>query len=56
VIDAIIKEQEPWRERAEPFLTNPKRVHWLVEVGTERARAAARETMQEVRSVMGLAY
>jgi tryptophanyl-tRNA synthetase len=56
VIDAIIKEQEPWRERAEPFLTNPKRVHWLVEVGTERARAAARETMQEVRAVMGLTY
>ncbi len=56
VIDAVIKEQEPWRERAEPFLTNPKRVHWLVEVGTERARTTARETMREVRSAMGLAY
>jgi tryptophanyl-tRNA synthetase len=56
VIDAVIKEQKPWRERAEPFLTNPKRVHWLVEVGTERARLAAKETMREVRLAMGLAY
>ncbi len=56
VIDAIIKEQAPWRERAEPYLSNPKRVHWIVEVGTERARAVARETMREVREAMGLSY
>ena len=56
VIDAIKKEQEPWRERAEPYLTNPKHVHWIVEVGTERARTAARETMRDVREAMGLRY
>jgi tryptophanyl-tRNA synthetase len=56
VIDAIVKEQEPWRERAEPFLTNPKRVHWIVEVGTERARTVARQTMKDVRTAMGLNY
>jgi tryptophanyl-tRNA synthetase len=56
VIDAIIREQQPWRERAEPYLTNPKRVHWIVEVGTERARSVARETMKDVRSAMGLNY
>lgn len=56
VIDAIKKEQEPWRERAEPYLTNPKRVHWIVEVGTERARSVARGTMKDVRSAMGLNY
>ena len=38
VIDAIIREQAPWRERAEPYLADPKQVHWIVEVGTERAR------------------
>jgi len=56
VIDAVLKEQEPWRERAEPFLTNPKRVHWIVEVGTERARSVARQTMKDVRTAMGLNY
>ena len=56
VIDAIKKEQEPWRERAEAYLTNPKQVHWIVEVGTERARTAARETMRDVRDAMGLLY
>ncbi len=56
VIDAVLKEQEPWRERAEPFLTNPKRVHWIVEVGTERARSVARQTMKDVRVAMGLNY
>ena len=56
VIDAIKKEQEPWRERAEPYLTNPKHVHWIVEVGTERARTVARETMRDVREAIGLRY
>ena len=56
VIEAVIREQAPWRERAEPYLANPKRVHWIVEVGTERARTVARETMREVREAMGLSY
>ncbi len=56
VIDAIKKEQQPWRERAEAYLSNPKQVHWIVEVGTERARAVARETMRDVREAMGLRY
>jgi tryptophanyl-tRNA synthetase len=56
VIDAIKKEQEPWRERAEAYLSNPKQVHWIVEVGTERARTVARETMRDVREAMGLVY
>ncbi len=56
VIDAIQAEQEPWRERAEAYLSNPKQVHWIVEVGTERARTAARNTMREVRAAMGLVY
>jgi tryptophanyl-tRNA synthetase len=56
VIDAVLREQQPWRERAEPYLSNPKKVHWIVEVGTERARVVARETMREVRGAMGLSY
>jgi tryptophanyl-tRNA synthetase len=56
VIDAIVKEQQPWRERAETYLTNPKQVHWIVEMGTERARTVARQTMKDVREAMGLNY
>jgi tryptophanyl-tRNA synthetase len=56
VIDAIIREQAPWRERAAAYLADPKRVHWIVEVGTERARTVARETMRGVRESMGLDY
>ena len=56
VIDAIVAEQQPWRERAETYLANPKQVHWIVEMGTERARTVARQTMRDVRTAMGLNY
>lgn len=56
VIAAVLREQQPWRERAEKWLANPKHVHWIVEMGTERARTVARQTMKDVRDVMGLSY
>ena len=56
VIDAIVREQQPWRERAEAYLSNPKQIHWIVEMGTERARTVARQTMKDVREAMGLNY
>jgi tryptophanyl-tRNA synthetase len=56
VIDAIVKEQAPWRERAAAYTANPKQVHWIVEMGTERARTVARQTMKDVREAMGLNY
>ncbi len=56
VIDAILREQRPWRERAAAYQANPKQVHWIVEMGTERARTVARQTMEEVREAMGLSY
>ena len=56
VIDAIVQEQQPWRERAEALLADPKKVHWIVEMGTERARTVARQTMKDVRGAMGLDY
>jgi tryptophanyl-tRNA synthetase len=56
VIDAIVKEQQPWRERAAAYLANPKQVHWIVEMGTERARTVAKQTMKDVRDAMGLSY
>ena len=56
VIDAIVAEQKPWRERAAAYLADPKKVHWIVEMGTERARTVAKQTMREVREAIGLAY
>lgn len=56
VIDAIVKEQQPWRERAAAYTANSKQVHWIVEMGTERARTVARQTMKDVREAMGISY
>jgi tryptophanyl-tRNA synthetase len=56
VIDAIIAEQEPIRERAQKFLDDPSLVRAIVADGCERARKLAEETMRDVREAMGLAY
>jgi len=56
VIDGILKEQQPWRDRAEKYLSNPKQVQWIIENGTERARTVAKQTMRDVRDAMGLSY
>ena len=56
VIDGIVKEQEPMRERAQPFLDDPTLVRNIVADGCERARKLAEETMRDVREAMGLRY
>jgi tryptophanyl-tRNA synthetase len=56
VIDALIAEQQPWRERAQPYVDDPTLLRAIVDDGCDRARAAARETMREVRDAMGLVY
>jgi tryptophanyl-tRNA synthetase len=56
VIDAILKEQEPMRERAQQYLDNPKLVRDIVNEGCDKARKLAQETMSEVRREMGLSY
>jgi len=56
VIDAILREQQPWRERAAELVADPARVRRIVDEGTERARDVARQTMRDVREAMGLAY
>jgi tryptophanyl-tRNA synthetase len=56
VIDAIIAEQAPIRERAQRFLDDPQLVRNIVADGCERARKLAEETMRDVRGAMGLDY
>ncbi|MBC7414060.1 MAG: tryptophan--tRNA ligase [Herminiimonas sp.] len=56
VIDAILKEQEPMRERAQLYLDDPSLVRAIVADGCDKARKMAQETMRDVREAMGLAY
>jgi len=56
VIDAVLKEQEPMRERAQRYLDDPTLVRNIIEEGCDRARKLAAETMRDVREAMGLNY
>ena len=56
VIDAIIAEQQPMRERAQQYLDDPTLVRNIVADGCEKARKMAQETLRDVREVMGLGY
>jgi tryptophanyl-tRNA synthetase len=56
VIDAVLAEQAPMRERAQGYLDDPTLVRSIVADGCDKARELARETMREVREVMGLNY
>jgi tryptophanyl-tRNA synthetase len=54
VIDAVLREQEPMRARAQVYLDDPKQVRDIIDDGCTRARKLASETMRDVREVMGL--
>ncbi len=56
VIDAVCAEQQTFMERAQEYKESPEIVRNIVSEGSERARDVARETMDDVRSAMGLAY
>ena len=56
VIDGILREQAPMRERAQTYLDDPSLVRAIIADGCEKARELARETMRDVRESMGLNY
>ncbi len=56
VIDAVLKEQEPMRERAQIYLDDPTLVRNIIAEGCDRAHKLATETMRDVRNAMGLNY
>ncbi len=56
VIDGVLKEQEPMRERAAMYEENPQLVRQILAEGCEKARELARHTMRDVREAMGLDY
>jgi tryptophanyl-tRNA synthetase len=54
VIDKIVEEIRGMRKRAQEFEDQPELVRSIVTEGAEKAREAARETLDEVRRVMHL--
>ena len=56
VIEAVQAELEPIRKRAGEHARNPDLVRSIIAEGCEDAREAARDTLDEVRQVMGLKY
>ncbi|PWB48663.1 MAG: tryptophan--tRNA ligase [Nitrosomonadales bacterium] len=56
VIEAVLKEQEPMRERARMYEEDPTLVRNIIADGCEKARKLANETMRDVREAMGLSY
>jgi tryptophanyl-tRNA synthetase len=56
VIDAIVIELRPMRERAAPFEEDPTLIKNILADGCDKARDAAEETMRDVRDAMGLDY
>jgi tryptophanyl-tRNA synthetase len=52
--DSIVAELTPFREKSAELRQDPKRVLQVLQTGADRARDIARQTMREVRGVMGL--
>jgi tryptophanyl-tRNA synthetase len=56
VIDAVLAELAPIRERAQFYEENPDQVRNILADGSEKAQELARDTMRDVREAMGLTF
>jgi tryptophanyl-tRNA synthetase len=56
VIESVLAELAPMRERAQVYVDDPTLVKNIVADGCDRARKLAGETMRDVREAMGLSY
>ena len=56
VIEGVLREQEPMRERARMYEEDPQLVTNIIADGCEKARKLAQETMRDVREAIGLDY
>jgi tryptophanyl-tRNA synthetase len=56
LIDKIVEEISGIRKRAQEFEDNPELVRGIIAEGSEKAREAARQTLEVVRQAMGLQY
>ncbi len=56
VIESVLAELAPMRERARVYVEDPTLVKNIIADGCDKARKLAAETMRDVREAMGLAY
>ena len=56
VVDSVLAELAPIRERAQAYLDDPTLVKNILADGCDKARKLAGETMRDVREAMGLTY
>jgi len=56
VIESVLAELAPMRERAQIYRDDPTLVKNIIADGCDRARKMAGETMRDVREAMGLSY
>ena len=56
IIDSILAELKPIQQRAREYEDDLATVRSIVEEGNEAAREVARDTLEDVRKAMGIAY
>jgi len=56
IIDSVLKELKPIQERAREYENDIATVRSIVDEGNEAAREVARDTLDDVRKAMGIAY
>ncbi|UCB54771.1 MAG: tryptophan--tRNA ligase [Thiotrichales bacterium] len=56
IIDCVLKELKPIQERAREYEDDLATVRSIVDEGNEAAREVARDTLDDVRKAMGIAY
>lgn len=54
LIDDINEEQNQFKKRAAPYIEEPTVISHIINEGSEAARVAAKETLGEVRSAIGI--
>ncbi|MBT8128667.1 MAG: tryptophan--tRNA ligase, partial [Gammaproteobacteria bacterium] len=56
IIDSVLKELKPIQERAREYENDLATVRSIIDEGNEAAREVARDTLDDVRKAMGIAY
>jgi tryptophanyl-tRNA synthetase len=56
IIDAVLAELKPMQERAKEYEGDLATVRAIINEGNEAAREVARDTLEDVRKAMGIAY
>jgi len=56
LMEAINEEQAVYRQRAEQFEEDPDLVQAILQEGSDKARAIARETMEDVKEAVGISH